>query len=126
TWVDRVKAGTGIDPIIYTGKYFWRDQVGAPASFANNPLWIAQYTTLCPDLPSPWGTWALWQYKDTGAVSGITGDVDMDKFNGSLDELNALAGGPAQTGGGSGGGTGQGPTSCTSQTMGRGVNSGDG
>ncbi|HEX2685361.1 MAG TPA: GH25 family lysozyme, partial [Kofleriaceae bacterium] len=46
-WVDRVKAATGIDPIVYTGKYFWRDEVGGPTSFAGNPLWIAQYTTLC-------------------------------------------------------------------------------
>ena len=57
TWVDRVKAGTGLDPIVYTGKFFWRDQVGGPTSFARNPLWIAQYTTLCPDLTSPWDTW---------------------------------------------------------------------
>jgi len=56
TWVDRVKAATGVDPIIYTGKFFWRDEVGGPTSFANNPLWIAQYTTLYPDLTSPWNT----------------------------------------------------------------------
>jgi GH25 family lysozyme M1 (1,4-beta-N-acetylmuramidase) len=47
-----------VDPIVYTGKLFWRDQVGGPTSFAGNPLWIAQYTTLCPDLTSPWDTWA--------------------------------------------------------------------
>src|SRR5262249_37986184 len=29
-WVDAVKAATGVDPIVYTGKYFWRDQVGGP------------------------------------------------------------------------------------------------
>jgi GH25 family lysozyme M1 (1,4-beta-N-acetylmuramidase) len=123
TWVDTVKAATGVDPIVYTGKYFWRDQVGGPASFANNPLWIAQYTSLCPDLPSPWGTWAFWQYNDTGRVPGVTGDVDMNRFNGSLADLQAMAG-IGSSGGGGGGGGGGTPSTCTSQTMGRDVDDG--
>jgi GH25 family lysozyme M1 (1,4-beta-N-acetylmuramidase) len=112
TWVDRVKAAKGVDPIVYTGKYFWRDQVGGPTSFANNALWIAQYTTLCPDLTSPWNTWAFWQYSETGSVPGISGGIDMDRFNGTADELRALAGG--QAGGGGGGGS----ATCASATMG--------
>ena len=111
TWVDRVKAGTGVDPIVYTGKFFWRDQVGGPTSFAPTPLWIAQYTTLCPDLTSPWDTWAFWQYSDAGSVPGISGGIDVDRFNGTLDELRALAGG--NTGGGGGGGA----ATCSSATM---------
>lgn len=91
TWVDRVHARLGVDPIVYTGKYFWRDEVGGPSSFAGNPLWIAQYTSLCPDLPGPWASWTFWQYAEDGTVSGISGDVDMDRFNGSLDQLKALA-----------------------------------
>ena len=109
-WVDRVKAATGVDPIVYTGKYFWRDQVGGPTTFARNPLWIAQYTTLCPDLTPPWSTWAFWQHTDKGTVPGIAGAVDLDRFNGTVAELQALAGG----GGGGGGG---GATTCSSATM---------
>jgi lysozyme len=110
TWVNRVKAGTGVDPIVYTGKYFWRDQVGGPTTFVNNPLWIAQYTTLCPDLTPPWNTWAFWQYSESGTVAGMSGQVDMDRFNGTLAELQAMAGGamppPSGGGGGDGGGSG--------------------
>lgn len=91
SWVDYVKSRLGVDPIVYTGKYFWRDQVGGPTSFANNPLWIAQYTSLCPDLPAPWTKWTFWQNSSAGHVAGISGNVDTDQFNGTLDELQAFA-----------------------------------
>ena len=92
-WVDRVKAATGVNPIVYTGMYFWRDEVGGPTSFANNPLWIAAYSSQCPNLPSPWMRWTFWQHTDSGHVNGITGNVDMNKFNGDLAALQAFAGG---------------------------------
>jgi len=92
-WVDRVHAALGVTPIVYTGKYFWRDEVGSPASFAPNPLWIAQYTSLCPDLPAPWSRWTFWQYTDSGTISGISGHVDTNRFNGSLAQLQAFANG---------------------------------
>ena len=94
-WVDRVQAQLGVTPIVYTGKYFWRDQVGGAKTFDANPLWIAQYTSKCPDLPSPWTRWTFWQNSDRGAIDGIPGKVDLDKFNGSLDQLRAFAGGAA-------------------------------
>jgi lysozyme len=90
-WVDRVQAALGVVPIVYTGKYFWRDEVGSPASFAPNPLWIAQYTSLCPDIPGPWSRWTFWQYTDSGTVPGIAGPVDTNRFNGSLAQLQAFA-----------------------------------
>ncbi|MCX5748559.1 MAG: GH25 family lysozyme [Proteobacteria bacterium] len=90
-WVDRVGAALGVTPIVYTGKYFWRDEVGSPASFGGNPLWIAQYTSLCPDLPAPWAKWTFWQYTDKGSISGVSGNVDTNRFNGTLAELQALA-----------------------------------
>jgi GH25 family lysozyme M1 (1,4-beta-N-acetylmuramidase) len=90
-WVDRVTAALGVKPIVYTGKYFWRDEVGSPSSFAPNALWIAQYTTLCPDLPGPWTRWTFWQYTDAGTVAGISGPVDTNRFNGSLAQLQAFA-----------------------------------
>jgi GH25 family lysozyme M1 (1,4-beta-N-acetylmuramidase) len=92
-WVDRVEARTGRTPIVYTGMYFWRDQVGGSTREADAPLWIAQYTSLCPSLPSPWSRWTFWQYSDHGQVSGIGSSVDVDRFNGTLDDLRALGDG---------------------------------
>jgi GH25 family lysozyme M1 (1,4-beta-N-acetylmuramidase) len=93
TWVNRVKARTGRTPIVYTGKYFWRDQVGASTAQQDAALWVAQYTSLCPDLPAPWTRWTFWQYSESGSMPGIPGQVDMDRFNGSLADLQAFAGG---------------------------------
>ncbi len=96
-WVSHVKAKLGVDPIIYTGMYFWRDQVGGLATYKTNPLWVAQYASLCPDLPAPWTRWAFWQNSGTGSAPGVSGAVDTNYFNGSLADLQALANGMAST-----------------------------
>lgn len=89
-WIERVTAAIGKRPIVYTGFYFWRDQVGAPDQ-TTSPLWHAQYSTVaCPNIAPPWQDWAFWQYTSTGSVSGITGNVDVNRFNGTRTELEAL------------------------------------
>ncbi len=90
-WVDIVERGTGKKPIIYTGKYFWNDNVQSTA-FLNHPLWLAAYVSGCPDTPRPWTTWTFWQYGSTGSSSGISGDIDVNVFDGTYAELEALAG----------------------------------
>jgi hypothetical protein len=91
TWVDRVTAGTGRAPIIYTGRYYW-DPYVASSDFAGLPLWHAQYTSAaCPNINDRWGDWAFWQYTSSGSVPGIAGNVDRNRFNGTYAELQALA-----------------------------------
>ncbi|CAN5867258.1 hypothetical protein BH11MYX2_BH11MYX2_36560 [soil metagenome] len=98
-WVDHVKAATGVTPIVYTGFYFWRDMVGAPAWGGEHPLWHAQYTTAqCANIASPWTSWAFWQYSSSGTVAGIPGPVDMDRFDGTEAELGALTAGGTSAG----------------------------
>jgi lysozyme len=87
-WLAAVQSATGATPIVYTGKYFWRDQVGNPT--VSNPLWIANYTPKCPDIPSAWPDWTFWQQSATARVPGISGDVDLDFFNGTQAQLAAL------------------------------------
>jgi lysozyme len=90
-WAERVAAATGKTPIIYTGRYFWRDEVGG-ATVGDSDLWIAHYTRQsCPTIPRPWGTWAFWQYTDRGSIAGIRGAVDLNHFNGSADDLAVFA-----------------------------------
>jgi GH25 family lysozyme M1 (1,4-beta-N-acetylmuramidase) len=91
-WVDRVYAGTGRHPIIYTGRYYW-DPYVASSAFNTLPLWHAQYTSAaCPNINDRWHTWAFWQYTSSGHVAGISGNVDRDRYNGTFTQLQALAG----------------------------------
>ncbi|MEB2313126.1 MAG: GH25 family lysozyme [Sorangiineae bacterium] len=86
-WLKLVEAGTGKPPIIYTGPYFWQDNVGSTA-FSQTPLWTAHYGVSCPLIPPGWSNWTIWQYSDGD------GSLDHDVFNGSLEDLQKLAAAP--------------------------------
>lgn len=98
---DRIEAGTGQRPMIYTGRYYWPTHVRT-TEFRDHPLWHAQYTTTqpCASIADAWRDWAFWQYSSTGRVSGIRGNVDLDRYNGTYAELQRLAGFPAPFDGG--------------------------
>jgi GH25 family lysozyme M1 (1,4-beta-N-acetylmuramidase) len=101
-FLDRVEAAFGKKPIIYSGYYFLQDYLseagGGPPMWAKDyPLWIAQYPNQYvpgtePSLPRGWFKWTIWQYSEKGVVNGINASVDMDLFNGTLEELYKFAG----------------------------------
>jgi|GEM_PF-725580 len=90
-WLNRVKSQLGVTPMIYTGSYFWEGNVNS-AAYSSYPLWIAHWTSGCPSIPHQWSGWKFHQYSDSGSVSGISGAVDLNRFNGSLAQLQAWAG----------------------------------
>jgi GH25 family lysozyme M1 (1,4-beta-N-acetylmuramidase) len=87
-WVQRIHDATGRTPIIYTAPGFWNG-IGGASSFGAD-LWVAHWFTACPSMPYSWGGWSFWQYSDNGGVPGIGGAVDLDRFNGSLQDLQQL------------------------------------
>jgi lysozyme len=94
TFLQRVEAKTGRTPIVYTSASFM-------SSIGNPPLgpyllWVAHWQVNCPNIPSPpWNDWQFWQYSDSGTVAGIPSAVDLDKFNGTREDLmNLVGGGP--------------------------------
>ncbi|HET9591270.1 MAG TPA: GH25 family lysozyme [Anaerolineales bacterium] len=101
TWLDLVEAAFGKKPIIYSGQYFLQDYFsepgGGPPVWAKDyPLWLAQYPNqyipgMQPTLPRGWFKWTFWQYSEKGQVNGINAKVDLNLFNGSLQELYRLA-----------------------------------
>ena len=102
TYLDLIEAAFGKKPIIYSGYFFLQDYLseagGGPPMWAKDyPLWIAQYPNqytpgMSPLLPRGWFKWTIWQYSEKGVVNGINADVDMDLFNGTLEELYKFAG----------------------------------
>jgi len=101
TWLDLVEAAFGKKPIIYSGQYFLQDYFseagGGPPSWAkDHPLWLAQYPNqyipgMRPSLPRGWFKWTFWQYSDKGRINGINAKVDLNVFNGSLEDLYGFA-----------------------------------
>lgn len=47
---------------------------------AEYPLWVAQYGVSSPQDNGNWNNWIGFQYSSTGRVSGIEGNVDLDRF----------------------------------------------
>src|SRR5215208_4599287 len=102
TWLDLVEAAFGKKPIIYSGQYFLQDYFseaggGPPAWAKDYPLWLAQYPNqytpgMQPFLPRGWFRWTFWQYSERGQVNGINASVDLNLYNGTLEELYKFAG----------------------------------
>lgn len=92
TFLDFVKVATRSDCIIYTYPSAWKTVTGNSTAFsATNPLWIASYVQGNPTLVGGWPTYTFWQYTSTGHVAGINQIVDRNRFNGTLEELEAIA-----------------------------------
>ncbi len=77
--------GYNILPIIYTDS----SEAGSCIEpwLTMYPLWIANYGVTSPNT-GVWSSWAYWQYSSSGSVPGISGQSDMDYFNGNAATLN--------------------------------------
>jgi lysozyme len=107
-WIDEVQQAFGRRPIIYSGVSFLEQSFvenGSPPAWAlEYSLWLGwfpkQYLPgMSPLMPRGWSNWTFWQYSGKGALSGIGTSVDLDLFNGSVDDLYNFAepGTPAES-----------------------------
>jgi lysozyme len=90
-FLDVVAQSTGKMPIFY-GSYFETQDMKFPDSAASNyRLWLARYGVSTTPAPAPWDKvgWTFWQWTESGTSKGI-GAVDLNYFNGTLEQLNAL------------------------------------
>jgi GH25 family lysozyme M1 (1,4-beta-N-acetylmuramidase) len=118
TWVSQIRSSLGVEPMIYASPGFWEGLSGT-SGLSDTYYWDANWGVSCPELASPWSSFEVWQYSDTGSVPGISDQVDLDRFNGTEAQLLAFAGG----GGGGGGGTDAGSPDTGSPDTGGGKSS---
>ena len=89
-WIQKISAEFDCTPLIYTRAGFW-SVIGNPPGFNACPLWVANYDVAQPRLPQGWQSYAFWQYSEAGHVDGVSGDCDLDYFNGDDAALAAIA-----------------------------------
>jgi GH25 family lysozyme M1 (1,4-beta-N-acetylmuramidase) len=96
-FVGRVTARIGIRPMIYTSPSFWSNYMGDTTALADagyKTLWIAHWGVTTPTVAAKnWGGkgWTFWQYTSSGTVPGISGRVDLDRYNGTDLALQAYS-----------------------------------
>jgi GH25 family lysozyme M1 (1,4-beta-N-acetylmuramidase) len=89
SFLGEVTAETGVRPMIYTSPAFWKKYMGDTTALADagyKILWIAHWFVSAPTVPANnWSGhgWTFWQYTDCGSVAGISGCVDLDRYNGT-------------------------------------------
>lgn len=112
-WINVIRTRLNREPIIYTGGYYW-DGFVQSSEWAANPLFHAEYpnysTRRAWSDPVPnagcaryvsnaWPRYSFWQYAGDNTVASSLGGagtfgssaVDMDVFDGSLEDLQQLA-----------------------------------
>ena len=88
-YVGRIYERIGVRAVIYVSPNFWKNNMADTTWFAANGygiLWVAHWTAgttpLVPAANWAGASWTFWQYTSDGAVPGITGRVDLDRFHG--------------------------------------------
>lgn len=87
----RVQELTGKTPFVYSYRFYIDDRdIEVPWC----PLWHAEYVRDQPPTIAPgWDRWTFHQYAgNDGRQVGVKGPVDLNRFNGPLQDLWALAG----------------------------------
>ena len=77
-FLETLQNATNKEVLIYSNSYTARTILSS--DLAIYPLWVANYGVSEPGGNDKWNTWVGWQYTSTGRVSGISGNVDRDKF----------------------------------------------
>ncbi|MBP3715640.1 MAG: glycoside hydrolase family 25 protein [Phocaeicola sp.] len=85
-WLNRIENYYHKKPIIYAS-YRYKTRYLNDSTLNSYPYWIAHYYV---DSVQYQGQWKFWQHTDVGTLPGIKENVDLDVFNGTMDELLGL------------------------------------
>ena len=84
-FIAEIEKHYGVKPIIYTYKKFHDRHIAN--HFNDCRLWIARYNASRPGVGNKW---IIWQCSENGKVPGIRQNVDINVFNGTIEELEKL------------------------------------
>ncbi|GIH19983.1 lysozyme [Rugosimonospora africana] len=74
-------------PALYTTTDWWNTCIGNYNAWAaNDPLWIARYSSTVGTLPPGYSVYSFWQWSSAATLAG-----DSDVWNGTLDRLKVMA-----------------------------------
>lgn len=79
-WISAVKAAGKVAGVYHSLS-------GYPLDLGQDFNWVADWSATPPSVK-----WDFWQYTSSGTVPGFSGRLDLDAYNGTLDQLRALAG----------------------------------
>lgn len=85
-WLDKIESHYRVKPILYTS-YKFKTKYLNDSIFNTYPYWIAHYYV---DSVRYEGQWKFWQHTDVGLLPGINKRVDLNVFNGTMEELKQL------------------------------------
>lgn len=85
-FIAKIEEHYGVKPIIYSYNKYKRRYL-SDAYFNKYPFWIAHYyvTSLDPDIE-----WLMWQCSDIGEIPGIKENVDINIFNGNIEQFKSI------------------------------------
>lgn len=75
----------GMHPVIYTNMDCYKLYINN--YFPNNPIWISSLNKEPSDNIK---NWVIWQFTHKGELDGIVGDLDLNYFRYSFDDLHKL------------------------------------
>lgn len=83
-----VKAAVGFNPLLYSShSYLSAHNCEGKAELKDNGIWLASWQLTIPPTPNGWDFLAMWQWNDKGTLPGVKTVVDLDFFNGTVDQL---------------------------------------
>lgn len=84
-FLDKVDQHYKVRPIIYTGEKYY--DAFLKDEFGDYTFWIANYNFFVEDIKDDW---LFWQFTESATVEGISGNVDINIYNGTPKQLNYL------------------------------------
>lgn len=92
-WLERFVAESGVEPMMYLSRWGMQEIGDAHGELTTYSVWAPDYgraPELPPRLDKRWNEWTFRQFTSRGVVPGIRGDVDLDRFNGTQNEFEAI------------------------------------